>query len=327
MLRDRDPAEARLAARSAAGMYAAAALVGAVESIVGGPIPADFVAPVTALVVATALIGWGHLLPRYARELFAPVGTLLIGVAIAINVSGEGALLYMWPAVFAAYFSSRAVLLAGLVWIGAVHGTVVWFVQDRPYAFDEFFDTITSAAVVTGVVVVLRERNAALVARLRHEARSDALTGLLNRRAFHERLDAELARSRRTGEPLSLAILDADHFKDVNDRCGHAAGDALLASLADVLRTAARRTDDVARIGGEEFAAVLGGSTLEGGEEFAARVHAALAAAGEITVSIGVAEAQPGCNADDLLRRADDALYCAKRAGRNRTAVAAGAQR
>ena len=304
-------------------MYAAAALVGAVESIVAGPVPDDFLAPVTALVVATALMWWGHRLPRYAHELFAPLGTLLIGVAIVINASGEGELLYMWPAVFAAYFSSRPVLFAGLAWIGIVHGAVVWFALDKRYAFDEFFDVITSATVVTGVVLVLRERNAALVARLREEARSDALTGLLNRRAFQERLEAELARSRRTGEPLSLAIIDADHFKDVNDRRGHAAGDALLASLADVLRAAARSTAEVARIGGEEFAAVLGSSTLEGGHEFAARVHATLAAAGEITVSIGIAQAEPGSDADDLLRRADDALYRAKRDGRNRTAVAA----
>jgi diguanylate cyclase (GGDEF)-like protein len=303
-------------------MYAAAALVGAVESLVAGPVPGDFMAPVAALVVATVLVWWGHRLPRYAHQLFAPLGTVLIAVAIVVNTSGEGALLYMWPAVFAAYFSSRPVLLAGLVWIGAVHGTVVWFVLDDPHAFDEFFDVITSAAVVTGVVVYLRERNAGLVARLRHEARTDALTGLLNRRAFHERLEAEVARSRRTGEPLSLAILDADHFKEVNDRRGHAAGDALLATLADVLRAASRRTDEVARIGGEEFAAVLPGSTLEGGEEFAARVHAALAAEGEITVSVGIAEAEPDSDADALLRRADDALYRAKRDGRSRTVVA-----
>jgi diguanylate cyclase (GGDEF)-like protein len=303
-------------------MYASAALVGAVESMVAGPVPGDFVAPVAALVIATALVAWGHRLPHYGHELFAPLGTLLIGVAIVINTSGEGALLYMWPAVFAAYFSSRAVLISGLVWIGVVHGTVVWLVLDKAYAFDEFFDTVTSAAVVTGVVVYLRERNAALVDRLRHEARTDALTGLLNRRAFREELEDELARSRRTGEPVALAVLDADHFKAVNDRRGHAAGDAVLAALGSVLLDAARSTDAVARIGGEEFAAVLGGSTLLGAEEFATRVHAALAAAGDVTVSIGVAEASEGMDAEALLRSADDALYRAKRDGRNRTALA-----
>lgn len=294
-------------------MYGAAALVGIVEGMADGAAAADLAPPLGALVVAVLLVLVGHRLPVAA---FAPVGTLMIGIGIATNSSGEGELLFMWPTLFAAYFASRAAVAAGIVWIGLVHGVVVFLVLRQPHGFDAFVDTLASAAVVATVVVYLRER-------LEREARTDSLTGLLNRRAFRERLEVELARARRTGEPVALAVFDADHFKAVNDQRGHAAGDAALAGLADVLGEAARGTDVVARIGGEEFAVLLPGTGTEGADALAARVHDALAAAGELTVSAGVAETEPGSDADGLLRRADDALYAAKRAGRNRTAIAA----
>jgi diguanylate cyclase (GGDEF)-like protein len=307
-----DRSDRRVAARSAAGMYAAASLVGIFETLADGAAAADLAPPVGALLVAGLLLLVGHRLPATA---FAPVGTLMIGIAIATNSSGEGELLFMWPTVFAAYFSSRAVVAAGIAWVGVVHGVVMFVVLRQPNALDSFVDTLASAAVVATVVYSLRER-------LEREARTDSLTGLLNRRAFRERLEAELVRSRRTGEPVALVVVDADHFKTVNDHRGHAAGDAVLARLGDVLREAARGTDAVARIGGEEFAIVLAGTDAAGADALAARVHAALAATGELTVSAGVAETAPGGDADILLRRADDALYAAKRAGRNRTAVA-----
>jgi diguanylate cyclase (GGDEF)-like protein len=293
-------------------MFAAAALVGVVETITGGT-PADLGPPLGALVFASLLLAAGHRLPA---DGFAPLGTLMVGVAIATNTSGEGALLYMWPTVFAAYFSSRRVVAAGIAWVGVVHGVVVFVVLRAPHGLDSFIDVLASAAVVATVVVHLRER-------LEREARTDSLTGLLNRRAFSERLEAELVRARRSGEPVALAIFDVDHFKAINDRRGHAAGDAVLGRLAEILRDASRGTDAVARIGGEEFAVVLAGGERAGAEALAARVHAALAAEAELTVSAGVAQAQPGSDADGLLRRADDALYAAKHGGRNRTAVAA----
>jgi diguanylate cyclase (GGDEF)-like protein len=309
----------RVAARSAAGMYAAAALVGFVESLPEGFVAGNLLPPAAALVVAALLMVLGHRIPP---DVFAPLGTVLVGAAIVANTSGEGALLYMWPTVFAAYFSPRWVIVAGITWTGIVEGTVVWAVLDSPNAFDQFADVLASAAVVAAVIFTLREHNATLLRRLEREASTDSLTGLLNRRAFRERLDDELARSRRNGVPVGLALLDADHFKAVNDRRGHAAGDELLRQLAEVLADQARGTDSVARVGGEEFAVLLPGSDLEGTRALADRVHRALADAGTVTVSVGIAASAPGHDADMLLRLADDALYRAKREGRNRTAVA-----
>ena len=164
-----------------------------------------------------------------------------------------------------------------------------------------------------------------LVRRLRQRTLRDALTGLLNRRALGPLLQREATRLRRYGESYALLMVDVDHFKAINDRHGHAAGDAALVQLAAVLRKAAREVDHVVRLGGEEFCLLLPHSDLDGAAHLAQRVHEAVrrAAWGDvepgITVSVGVAIAQ---SADEtpqaVLARADRALYRAKEAGRDR---------
>ena len=155
----------------------------------------------------------------------------------------------------------------------------------------------------------------------------DHLTGLANRRAFHDAADIEITRWQRQPRPLSVLMIDADHFKRINDNHGHPAGDAVLRHLAACLSATFRAMDVVARVGGEEFAVLLPGTCLEGAEAVALRVcerlrghpvHVDGKAIG-CTVSIGVAAMEPGV--DDihaLLQRADAALYAAKAAGRNR---------
>jgi len=159
----------------------------------------------------------------------------------------------------------------------------------------------------------------------------DSLTGILNRRRFLEIAEQELERARRYGRPLSIIAIDLDHFKDVNDRLGHAAGDDVLASLARVLQDQTRRQDVVGRIGGEEFAVILPEASREEAVELAERVRAHLrsvtvAASGialTVTASLGVAELLPADrSASETLRRADQALYQAKRQGRNRVEAA-----
>jgi two-component system cell cycle response regulator len=199
-------------------------------------------------------------------------------------------------------------------------------------------DYITKAPAALEAVVLaveralekwrLREQNERLVRELRSLSLTDDLTGLGNRRAFDEALRREVARARRFDQPLSLALLDLDHFKQVNDTLGHDAGDSVLVSFAGRLRTVARLSDAIFRYGGEEFVVILFGTPLGGGVRFAERLRAAtmvqsLAAGGHrvaVTVSVGVAELAV---ADDdsgltLFTRADAALYKAKRAGRNR---------
>jgi diguanylate cyclase (GGDEF)-like protein len=159
-------------------------------------------------------------------------------------------------------------------------------------------------------------------------ARRDALTGLPNRRALDEELAREAARAARAATPLSAVALDVDRFKLVNDAHGHAAGDAVLAAIAARAAAALRAGDVLARIGGEEFAALLPGADLDRAVEVAERIRGRVSAepveaagcALSVTVSLGCAALAPGEDGRSLLARADAKLYEAKRAGRDRVA-------
>lgn len=159
---------------------------------------------------------------------------------------------------------------------------------------------------------------------------TDGLTGLINRRYFDELYDDEWRRCQRQHEPLSLLLLDIDHFKTFNDTYGHGAGDDCLKCVAEVLTTAVQRDiDRVARIGGEEFAILLPGTDTAGAEHVAERVRVAISAQElthrhsdafvRITISIGVATIIPSqdCSPRHLMEEADSALYAAKEKGRN----------
>ena len=153
-----------------------------------------------------------------------------------------------------------------------------------------------------------------------HIAATDDLTGLANRRHFYESLEMAVSLTRRHGTPVALASFDLDGLKRVNDEEGHAAGDQTLAAFAALLGHVCRAEDLPARLGGDEFSVLLPGIDLVGAEAFAERVLAAVRECaglrdGSVTVSAGVASWTPKDAADDLLRRADDALYAAKRSG------------
>ncbi|PYG02876.1 response regulator receiver modulated diguanylate cyclase [Thioalkalivibrio sp. ALE21] len=168
---------------------------------------------------------------------------------------------------------------------------------------------------------------------LEQYAMLDGLTGIHNRRYFDEHLDRETRRSQREGEPLSLIMLDIDHFKGFNDHYGHGAGDRCLQKVAETLaRTLNRPGDTLCRYGGEEFVALLPGTPTSGALEVAERLRSAVeeralahehsSAGPVVTVSLGAATfdpaGEPGADMESLLARADAALYRAKNAGRNR---------
>lgn len=186
--------------------------------------------------------------------------------------------------------------------------------------------------------LALALRNALLYRQVRIMADRDGLTKIGNRRSFEERLDAEAARHGRYDLPLSLIIVDVDHFKAVNDTCGHQAGDEVLREMAALMGEGLRSSDYPARYGGEEFVVILPHTSREQAALLAERIRqrvaervfrAATADSGRaglrLTVSAGVAALAPGSTAQELVLLADQALYLAKNNGRNRVVVA-GAQ-
>jgi two-component system, cell cycle response regulator len=176
----------------------------------------------------------------------------------------------------------------------------------------------------------LKDANRRLVAELDRMSRRDALTGLLNRRSLQDVLPQEVARSRRHGQPLGVAVFDLDHFKHINDTYGHQGGDVVLQAFAAVASETLREGDALYRYGGEEFVALLPNADAAGALSAARRVVAAVASTPvavrdlrvRMTVSAGVAAlTEDLADGDALVARADQALYEAKQAGRNRALV------
>ena len=190
---------------------------------------------------------------------------------------------------------------------------------------DSFSDEqrLNATSLVAQAVVALD--NARLHGMVERQALVDGLTGLANRRASADALQTEAARAERLETPLSVVLADLDGFKDVNDMHGHAVGDEVLKAFASVLRETLRQLDVAGRWGGEEFLLVLPGADEEGAALLAERVRAALAARSipgvrglRVTASFGVAEYARGSDTEQLVAAADQALYRAKRSGKNR---------
>ncbi|MBG3876305.1 diguanylate cyclase [Desulfovibrio oxamicus] len=194
--------------------------------------------------------------------------------------------------------------------------------------------TLLSAIIYTlrnrAQLHIIEANNQALTrlnGELRCMAERDHLTGCFNRRRLDEAMNAELARSARSGHPLALAMLDLDHFKTVNDRHGHGVGDAMLAHVTEIIRNQLREPDLLARVGGEEFALLLPDTGEREAVALLERVRRKVEenplphadAPIPMTVSAGVAEARPDIEPGRWMHEADAALYMAKRCGRNRT--------
>ena len=169
----------------------------------------------------------------------------------------------------------------------------------------------------------LEQERARMILRLAELTVTDELTGLANRRRLDEKLQEEVQRSERTGHVFTLLLIDLDLFKQVNDRYGHQAGDDVLRHCAAALKQKVRVTDLVARYGGEEFCVLLPDTAPAGGRRVAETLRKAVKDLPEPvpTISVGVAHWEPDISADELVRRADQALYRAKGSGRDRVAA------
>ena len=262
-----------------------------------------------ALVVLTA---GRSMSPRGFRAIpFVATSLVSAGVYFAGGriTSSSFTMLYVWALLWTTYFLSRrdvaGVLLASLASQALV-------VANQPQNSAPLTVWLFNAATLVVVATLV----SLLVGRLRSVANTDALTGLANRRAWDEAVGREVMRAGRLGYHMSVVVVDLDHFKRINDRGGHQAGDTALIEVAEAWARELRRTDLLARHGGDEFAVLLPGSGIRRATETMSRLRASTP---HLSFSAGVAEWDRFESASDLLRRADAAVFAAKRGGRGRT--------
>jgi diguanylate cyclase (GGDEF)-like protein len=207
---------------------------------------------------------------------------------------------------------------------GHTLGYLTVFTRSKSHQFsDDEVRRLEALALRAGPAI----ENARRFREARQLADLDALSGLHNRRYFHETLARECARAHRYERRLSLIVFDLDGFKDVNDRVGHLAGDAVLAEVAERVRSVVRTSDIACRVGGDEFAVILPESSLDDADQLYRRILSAVSSravgqAGKLYLSAGVAELRPEDDPVSFFQRADEALYGAKEAGKGQVVSA-----
>jgi diguanylate cyclase (GGDEF)-like protein len=314
-----------------AGLLAAGAVTIVATLAAPDPDPSDrhglLICAAVFAVLAVALAAWRRA-PDLALRALCPLGTVATTVVVALAAPvGLTPIFYLWPMLIAAYFLPRREVAVNFAFalVACALALAAWV--DPVLRASTFVAVAAIVGLVTAVVLSLREEVRKLVTRLGELATRDSLTGALNRGAFEQRLEAELARTARTEASLGLIVLDVDHFKRINDSLGHAAGDRALCALSAAVMTAKRRSDIFGRVGGEEFAVALPDTGIAGAEAFAQGLRESLRPAMggvTLTVSIGVTDAATADRSvRGMLHSADLALYAAKRAGRDRVVRAA----
>jgi diguanylate cyclase (GGDEF)-like protein len=322
-------ARERLRVAGALLLAAAALTLGGVLAL-PDPDPSDH-APLAALaggcaLLAALLAAWRRP-PSVVLHAICPLGIVIAAAAMGLaEPVGLTPAYMLWPLTVAAYFFGRREVAANgaLVLVASAVVLVLWV--DPGLRAATFAAVVSIAGVGAAIVLSLREQVRDLVRKLQVLATSDPLTGALSRVAFDERVAVELERSRRSGRPCAMAVIDVDHFKRLNDRLGHAAGDDALRTLAGIIQEERRVSDVFGRVGGDEFAILVADTDLEGAARLAERLRERMALVAGLrgwptTLSIGVADGAG--TVDEVLRSADEALYAAKRSGRDRVARAA----
>ena len=244
-------------------------------------------------------------------------------------------IIYLLAVVYTSFRLGLSGGLAGTL-VSLVYATQFFSLPGQPFQYspDNLGRLVVLFAVtpiMAGMVGRLRAQSDRQVAAMRELSEVDALTGVANRRAFLRDGERDLLRAHRLGIPMAVVGVDVDHFKRVNDAHGHAAGDTVLQTVAERIRQATRDIDMLARIGGEEFAILLPGADDRTAIMAAERIRAHLneapigTAGGElrVTASFGVALAHTTEDLASAMARADEALYQAKRTGRDRVVLAA----
>ena len=316
-------------ARYGAMLFAAAALVTALGLILPHPPEVDerglaVVAAGSALAALVMRVADDRL-PGWAYQLVLACGTILVSLALLFNgernggAAGGDEVYYLSVVLYSAYYFGRRAVALQVLLIAAAYAATLALIDPGPVAPSRWLTTTGLVAGTAVVVRLLSERIERLISELDAAARADRLTGLANRRAFEEQFARDAARAQRTGLPLALLVADVDDFKKINDRWGHAAGDAALVAVARVLSASTRSDDPPARIGGDEFAILLPDTDRAAAQDVAERIAEAVTSQGDetalsLTLSIGIAVQEQGQEPlEDMMRVADVALYAAKR--------------
>lgn len=274
--------------------------------------------------VFRTIFGWVARQPR--GWIWATTVVLIAAVSVADYVTAAEysfTLFYLIPIALASWpLGRRAGVLISLV---AVIG---WLLADElstPH-YDSWLVPVWNASARLGIFLIVSLLLPALRSELERQqtlARTDAATGVVNRRGFFQRLEEELLRARRYGQPFSVAFVDLDDFKRVNDRLGHLEGDRLLQLVAGILSDSFRSTDTVARLGGDEFAVLMPETQTESARQAAEKLLQACHAGfreetTRLTLSAGVVTfLTPPPSISHALRAADRMMYEAKEAGKN----------
>ncbi len=289
------------------------ALAGGLSAIFASLFPANPEAPVALLRVFGVILLAGGLglwwfgdhVPHWFPRVAIVIGTLLVSVLIARAATGVGMIVtasdYMWIAVYAAFFFSPGAARAHMALIAAAFGAAL-LINTHPVPADAW--VFMTASLVVATETISRQHQ-----RLRREAQTDPLTGLLNRNGLKPAAQRAFALADRTGIPLTVALIDLDHFKQVNDRDGHQAGDRLLVELTRIWGHELEPSDIFARLGGDEFLVLLVGTS----DDERGRLLERLRFASPTPWSAGVIRRQPGEDLSTCLAKADLALYDAKR--------------
>jgi diguanylate cyclase (GGDEF)-like protein len=315
----------RVMAYTAAAMYGAAAADGLIEGVLPGTPKYSLLPVAVVLVVFFALATTGPRLPRGGLFLLGPLGVALVSFALATTPgAGDGAVLYAMPVLWTTVFFGRRGAIAIVSCVGVGQLVALLSLPAASSYPGRWVDVMVSVCAIALVVVILERRNELLLTCLHREARTDLLTGLLNRRGFDERAAIELAHAKRECRSIAVATFDLDRFKHINDDWGHQTGDLVLARTGALLADKCRDVDVAARLGGEEFVVLLPGIDCAGAEAFTQRVRQELNAVGPsglptVGISAGVHAAVAPLDVQIMLQHADSALYEAKRGGRDRT--------
>jgi diguanylate cyclase (GGDEF)-like protein/putative nucleotidyltransferase with HDIG domain len=325
---------AELMARSLAYLFAAGGLITLVLFLLlprpEASTPGMLGVVGAALAIGIAIEIGAERIPASAYPWVVACGSALVTLAISFRASPTTAhaLFYLLVTFYSFYFFSRPVALLQLGLCGAGYALALETLpQPPPHALELWLMTVATLVVAGILLTTLKHRLDGMVRRLANAARTDALTGLLNRRGFEETFELELERARRGERSLSVLVGDLDNFKQINDRFGHHAGDLALARVSSILEHRKRRIDTIARLGGEEFALIVPDADDHSAYMLAERLRTGLResfAADEVPVTISFGVASFPVHGDSymsLLGAADDALYAAKELGRDRTVI------